>query len=131
MRKSSPPNIKFFPMTTRRMAWLLAAVVEPLDETPTVPAGGDGGDGGGNADPRENEGQEAVVGEDGLEIYDSDDSDASFERVAGRETLAKMLATRKRAASFLHQLLITVRTREVNQYVEDFVDDNILKLNVR
>lgn len=103
------------------MAWLLAAVVEPHDFPHTQPTtaaaaaaaggGGSGGSGGGgeNANQGENEEQELVVVEDGLEGYDAADSgDSSHERPAGGETLAKKLATRKRTASFLHQLLITV-----------------------
>lgn len=103
------------------MAWLLAAVVEPLDSAQAHPTVG-GGDGGDIADPGENESQELVAEEDGLAGYDVGDSDDSFERVARRESLAKNHATRKRAASFLHQLLITVRTREADQYIA-FVDD--------
>lgn len=49
--------------------------------------------------------------EDGREAYDAADSADSYERDAAAETLAQKLAKRKRAASFLHQLLLTVRTR--------------------
>ena len=114
VKKDSPPNINFFPMTTRRMAWLLSAVVEPQDFTHTQPTAAAGGDGY-STDQAENEDQKMVLEEeDSGGRYDAADSDDSYEGDAGDgEAMAKKLAIRKRAASFLHQLLITVKTREI------------------
>lgn len=129
VRKNSPPNIKFFPMTTRRMAWLLAAVVEPHDATHVHPTAAGGGDGGGNTMQNEHAEQEMVVVEDSLERTTAADSADSYERVAGGEALAKKLATRKRAASFLHQLLITVRLRP-GETIELLVQTSNIAQNV-
>lgn len=94
------------------MAWLLAAVVEPDDSTHTNPTTGGGGGGLDNANQREAAEQEGVVEEDGLERYHAIAPAGLYERgTAAGAALAKNLVTRKRAASFLHQLLITVRTR--------------------
>ena len=106
VREDSPPNIKFFPMDTRRMAWLLAGVVEADVEglrggTIPFPAQGGHTDGG----FEEQAAPSSEVDKAGFEPE-------SHARVTIRTTLAKNLATRKRAASFLHQLLIMVRALE-------------------
>ncbi|CAM9110423.1 unnamed protein product [Ectocarpus sp. 13 AM-2016] len=120
VRKRSPPNIKFFPMTTRRMAWLLAGVVEPDDPSPVH--GGDRRDGleSGDGDGDKSDGDVESVPEthaeievqenDGNEGKDSDVEAAVTSRVWEEpitEALAKNAVKRKRAASLLHQLLIT------------------------
>lgn len=88
-------------MDTRRMAWLLAGVVEADVEglrggTVPFPAQGGRADGGFE--------EQALTSEEdkGLVLDPT--------RLTMRETLAKNLATRKRAASFLHQVLLMVRS---------------------
>lgn len=94
------------------MAWLLAAVVEPDDSTHVYPTGAGGYGGVDHAIELNSAGLHAVVEEeDGVGRYDAVSSPDSSERIAAGAALVKALATRKRAASFLHQLLITVRTR--------------------
>ncbi|CAB1119182.1 unnamed protein product [Ectocarpus sp. CCAP 1310/34] len=119
VRKQSPPNIKFFPMTTRRMAWLLAGVVEPEDPLPVH--GGDRGDGldGGDGNGDKSDGDVESVPETHaeIEVQENDGNegkDSGVETAASRiweesitEALAKNAVKRKRAASFLHQLFIT------------------------
>ncbi|CAM9567665.1 unnamed protein product, partial [Laminaria digitata] len=95
VREGGPPNIKFFPMDTRRMAWLLAGVVEADVEGlrgGAVPFPVQGGFGE----------QEAISEGDRALVLDPD----SLAQPTMGETLAKNLATRKRAASFLYQLLL-------------------------
>lgn len=106
------------------MAWLLAGVVEAGDPSPVH--GGDRGDDldGGDGDGDKSDGDvesvpkphaEIEVQEnEGNEGEDSDVEMAATSRVweeSITEALAKNAVKRKRAASFLHQLLITVRTR--------------------
>lgn len=92
-------------MDTRRMAWLLAGVVEADVEglrggTVPFPARGGRADGGFEEQVATSEGGEELV--------------LNPTRLTMRETLTKNLATRKRAASFLHQLLLMVRSgREI------------------
>lgn len=112
-------------MTTRRMAWLLAGVVEP-DNYRHFHRGAEGvGDGGSDraaihAKPGQGEEEEAENGlksEEAAHIsgkgfgagYDTIPSADPCGRVAAGAAFAKNLATRKRASRFLHQLLVTVR----------------------
>lgn len=82
VRKNTPPNIKFFPMSTRRMAWLLAGIVEPEWDADL-------------------EREKAMAKSTSGPATGSDD-------IAG--TAAEQdLTKKKRAASFLRQLLVTVR----------------------
>lgn len=114
VREKSPPNIKFFPMTTRRMAWLLAGVFESDDlqqlEISTAAGGivmGDkielmeGGEGG--------EKEDSARGGHRSDRNSADNRDAESHAGAVTDSaLASSLAARKRAASLLYQLLITV-----------------------
>lgn len=101
------------------MAWLLAGVVEPGDPPP-VHGGdrGDGLDGGGGGDDVDSvpktHAEIEVEGNGGKQGEDADVETAAASRFweeSATEVLARNAAKRKRAASFLHQLLITVRTR--------------------
>lgn len=104
-------------MTTRRLAWLLAGVVEP-DESKHRHHGpvGDGGRDSAPMHMNPRPGDKEEEG-DGLEIEEAtvdggEGSRMEHDTVAQAtegEALTKNLATRKRAASFLHQLLLTVR----------------------
>lgn len=106
------------------MAWLLAGVVEPRDPSPVH--GGDRGDGldggdrdGGNLDG-DVDGAPKTHAENRVEENDrkgGEDTDVETAATTSRsweesmtEALAKNTVKRKRAASFLHQLLITVRS---------------------
>lgn len=107
VKKKSPPNIKFFPMTTRRMAWLLAGVMEP-DSSESFHRSAVGG-GGEDEEGLENERATDSSGEESRSGYDIVAPAYPDTKMAAGEALAQNLATRKRAASFLHQLLVTVR----------------------
>lgn len=131
VRKRSPPNIKFFPMSTRRMAWLLSGVVEQDDPKDVREAtyidGYVGGGGSGSGDERgedrgthanqeknfdHNNSKRSTIGSvGGRPSTAGDDRKVTTDpdpRVATGAALAKSLAARKRTAFFLHQLLITV-----------------------
>ena len=85
------------------MAWLLAGVVEADVESlrggtvPFLAQGGRADDGF--------EKQVATSGGDKALVLDPE----SLAQITMREFLAKNLATRKRSAAFLHQLLLMVR----------------------
>ncbi|CAM9650238.1 unnamed protein product, partial [Scytosiphon promiscuus] len=98
VRKRSPSNVKFFPMSTRRMAWLLSAVVE--ENGPKHARSSDRSNSQGSTTDILGGGP-STAGDDDRATVNPDPG------VTAAAALAKTLATRRRAALFLHQLLIT------------------------
>lgn len=86
------------------MAWLLAGVVEQEGGVP-LKEGAESGDESGTPIRGRRLGTTTATG------YDGDASAASYARSLQKNTLAAAMAKRKRAASFLYELLINVRVR--------------------
>lgn len=122
MREGGPPNIKFFPMETERLSWLLAGVVEHQHPDLVQKNGHVTPFGGDNKHQRRSAMEAKLVSE-----RETPSADKTWEDLVGdgtKEALERTIGARRRIASFLTKVLVMVSYKPPARTGGDMLADN-------